>query len=112
VGAATIFVDTTSIPADGTTLTAAHATFTDRRGISLVGVPVRFTATIADVTWVDPASADPESSHLTECDEPTGSDGTAECVFRAGSTVGKAFITAAAPESVGLSASEQIELVH
>ena len=110
IGAATVTTDQAVIPADGTTLVTARATLTDARGIARVGAPILFAADLADITWVtvDPDAED--SLYPTSCLAYTGTDGTAECVFRSGFTPGKTFINALGPASLGLGAATEVEL--
>lgn len=110
IGAATVTTDQAVIPADGTTLVTARATLTDARGIARVGAPILFTADLGDITWitVDPENLD--DLYPTSCLAYTGTDGTAECVFRSGFTPGRTFINAAGPASLGLGAATEVEL--
>ncbi len=111
VGSATLFVDQTQIPADGTTLVTAHATVTDARGIAVVGEAVEFSSTVGDVTWITVpkvVAGTPASLFPTVCDTFTGTDGSADCVFRSGFTPTTGFINVTTGGQLGLAASEEV----
>lgn len=90
--AITVTVEPTALPADGESTGMARATVTDARGLPLAGLPLVFTASLGDVTWVTVDPDDPSNPFPTRCVAYTGSNGSAGCTFRAGYTPGTALI--------------------
>ena len=88
----TVTVDPAILPADGESTAMARATLTDARGLPQAGLPLVFTATLGDITWVTVDPDDPSNPFPTRCVAYTGSNGSAGCTFRAGFTPGNALI--------------------
>lgn len=107
-GVATLVTEHNQIPADGTTLTIARATFTDERGIARPGLSIEFVVDLADVTWIANGGSDLVSA---KCLAFTGADGTAECTFRAGLTPGFTYIRASARPAFDLTAATQVQFL-
>lgn len=110
-GAATLTADRAQVPADGASLTTARATFTDPRGLGLVDSPVVLFADVPDITWVAVDPDDPQNPAPTRCLTSTSVDGSAECMFRAGHTIGRTLLHARQLVEPSLEAATEVELV-